>query len=624
MIHAIWNLEASAAFQSLIAISVLIGLVLVARKPVAHVFGASAAYLLWLLPLARFVLPPLPANLSLFGLAPQEMTGLDGTFRTPVTTAPKGLDHGGANVIETLPIQDIEAPWIMASPAILDTPTTGLAHLVLPALGVLWIAGTVYCLLRSALGHQSFLKIVKAEARPVSQRLERTADEVAKSIGLKSRPHIASSLISSGPLVTGLFRPVILLPAWFESDYDLSEQRAALAHDMMHVRRGDIWALQLSEIISAVFWFNPLIWFARPAFRLDQEAACDADVLRSGAISPHAYGSTLLKAVRIALPERLPAGASLALTHGIKERMFRMTRPAPTRHRRLAGMGVTALFGSIALIATATVTATAGESRSVTIDDGTLIIDGETIKGRQFVLLGDPFEHTSPHPKDEAEIERLSAEIEREAAELAGAAMDGMHDGDWSMDVVQPLPPIPPAAATHPAPPTPHKGESHEAFQDRVEAWAERIEAQAEALSAAHESRAEAYAARMEVRTSMNEARMKAHEERIAARSQELEALMASRFGSDFEARIEDASTAIDTLVEGCVGADLREGEVRIVEHVGADGKTHRAACVQGTKSALRSEATSKAIYENDALCEEEKKAFKQVQKGQHKMRIEK
>ena len=49
------------------AVGLLVLLVLAIRKPFAKRYGAKAAYLLWALPLARFVMPPLPGNWSLAG-----------------------------------------------------------------------------------------------------------------------------------------------------------------------------------------------------------------------------------------------------------------------------------------------------------------------------------------------------------------------------------------------------------------------------------------------------------------------------------------------------------------------------------------------------------------------------
>ena len=59
--------------EMVLAVSLLILVVLFARKAVAREFGPGLAYALWLLPLARLVMPPLPTGMSwisLLGLAP--------------------------------------------------------------------------------------------------------------------------------------------------------------------------------------------------------------------------------------------------------------------------------------------------------------------------------------------------------------------------------------------------------------------------------------------------------------------------------------------------------------------------------------------------------------------------
>ena len=48
------------AFGTAVAVSLLIVLVLVLRRPVARLFGARAAYALWAAPLIRAVMPSLP------------------------------------------------------------------------------------------------------------------------------------------------------------------------------------------------------------------------------------------------------------------------------------------------------------------------------------------------------------------------------------------------------------------------------------------------------------------------------------------------------------------------------------------------------------------------------------
>ena len=63
--------DMTSALQTVLAVSVLIGLILFVRRPVAKHFGAGVAYALWALPLARLVLPPLQVPVSLMPLLAQ-------------------------------------------------------------------------------------------------------------------------------------------------------------------------------------------------------------------------------------------------------------------------------------------------------------------------------------------------------------------------------------------------------------------------------------------------------------------------------------------------------------------------------------------------------------------------
>ncbi|OYW83705.1 MAG: hypothetical protein B7Z22_12110, partial [Hyphomonas sp. 32-62-5] len=328
----------------------------------------------------------------------------------------------------TAPPAIAEAPASLALPveplSLIETPDL-LAYAGLIALAV-WGAGVAFLLARSVFTHSQFMSVVEREGQPVTGDLETLSIEVAREAGLKRMPRIVTSLISSGPFVTGLFRPVVVLPAWFAEDYSRTEARAAIAHELTHVKRGDLWALQASEVFVALMWFNPLAYIARQAFRTDQEAACDADVLRRGHASPHAYGSTLVKAVRMQMPARIALTTSLPLTHALKERLKLMSYPAPDSRRRWIGFGAAVLLGTTALVGTASVAA-AGEhkSKDLKIQNGTLWLNGEKIDNRQVVLLTDPVEGILPTPPVPPDVEELSAAIASDVAELTGPEMLG-------------------------------------------------------------------------------------------------------------------------------------------------------------------------------------------------------
>lgn len=82
------------------------------------------------------------------------------------------------------------------------------------------------------------------------------------------------------PMLFGLFAPRILLPASFTRRFCPVQQQLVLEHENTHLRHGDhVWNA-LALILVTVFWFNPLVWLALRSFRINQELACDNQVLR--------------------------------------------------------------------------------------------------------------------------------------------------------------------------------------------------------------------------------------------------------------------------------------------------------------------------------------------------------
>lgn len=623
------------ALETVLAVTLLILLVLAIRKPVARHFGAGTAYALWLLPLARLALPPLPHDVqtSLFSWfrlpAASDVGALPAITRTAHETAATAPALASPAPVTPADILPAAQPVITEAPAplhgLLETPDL-LAYAGMIALAV-WLAGVVYVLARSLYTHMQFMAVVEREGQPVTGALETLSIEVAREAGLKRLPRIVTSLISSGPFVTGLFRPAVVLPAWFAEDYSRTEARAAIAHELTHVKRGDLWALQASEIFVALMWFNPLAYIARQAFRTDQEAACDADVLRRGHTSPHAYGSTLVKAVRMQMPARIALTTSLPLTHALKERLKLMSYPAPDSRRRWIGFGAAILLGTTALVGTASVAA-AGEhkSKDLKIQNGTLWLNGEKIDNRQIVLLTDPVQDIVPTPPVPPEVEQLSASIAADVAELTGPEMLGdvidMSKDPEFLEITRlsaELAMMGASLGTEAA----FEGISMNfagMSEDEIEAWSQDFEARMEAKAAEIEARAAEMEAKMEQRSALLEARMdaasearaQAIEKRIEANAARIEAEVERHYGKDFEARIEARTAVIPELVQECVALNLADGETRIIERKTDDGLSVKIACSAGNKDVLRSQATMGYINSNTGLSEEEKARFRQ------------
>lgn len=168
-----------------------------------------------------------------------------------------------------------------------------------------------------------------------------------RSLGtLAGGPCVLRAQSSAGcPVLLGVFRPRLILPADFSSRYTRRERLLILAHERMHLRRGDgVWNA-LAALFRCVFWFNPLAHLASRYFRIDQELACDAAVLRDHSGARRSYASAMLKA-QLA-DAALPVGCHWQSAHFLKERLQMIKREFPGRKRRTSGY----VFVSLAAMA---------------------------------------------------------------------------------------------------------------------------------------------------------------------------------------------------------------------------------------------------------------------------------
>lgn len=98
----------------------------------------------------------------------------------------------------------------------------------------------------------------------------------------------------SVPMTWGTFKPLLLLPTSVHQ-WSTADLRAALEHELAHIRHRDAARRWLGTLVTALWWPHPLVWLASRAWKLEQERACDDAVLRAGS-DAESYASQLIAA----------------------------------------------------------------------------------------------------------------------------------------------------------------------------------------------------------------------------------------------------------------------------------------------------------------------------------------
>jgi len=131
----------------------------------------------------------------------------------------------------------------------------------------------------------------------------------------------------TGPATLGHIDPVVLLPESFQS-LDENSQRSIACHELLHVRREDWLVTIIEEIVGALLWFNPGVWWVIAQAKLAREQLVDAEVVKLTAREP--YIEALLS-MAVVSARRWPLPAAPFFTEGHLVRRMRLLLSGPRR-----------------------------------------------------------------------------------------------------------------------------------------------------------------------------------------------------------------------------------------------------------------------------------------------------
>ncbi len=310
--------------ETVVTSSVLIAVLILLRAVFKGRIRLSLQYALWLLVAIRLLLPfPLfNSALSVMNVADITGSAVGGQAENtgaPVASRPtQELDVSlGAAIVEA------SAPAVSAhSLPVQGGGTADAAHFNAAAvLRIVWLIGA------AAMG----LWFVIFNLR-LYVKLRRTREPA----GMQAcRLPVYLTRCVSTPCLFGIFRPAVYLPHGCLEETQAIEY--ILAHEETHYRHGDqLWAY-LRCLCLALYWFNPLVWWAAALSRRDCELACDEGTIkRIGEENRRAYGHTLINMIAPqGGPSELLCGATTMTSgkRGIKERITMIAN----KPRRLAG-----------------------------------------------------------------------------------------------------------------------------------------------------------------------------------------------------------------------------------------------------------------------------------------------
>ena len=244
----------------------------------------------WLVVMAKFALPWGPAM-------PWSLSDLFALFTS---------ESGGGSIV--IVATKSAAPTVTASSG------PAIAWLLLASA---WALGTAFVLARATFRYRATLHAARTAPDAPAREL---IVELAARFGVKT-PRLVVGDSAVGPYVIGAFRPIIVVPPALLDDVTLL--RAALLHELAHVKRRDAIGRVVQLVAVALFWWLPVVRIASRRLELARERACDAWALESGEVSRPAYARLLLQMAQL----RTAAAPALAAPHALDARVTSVLGP---------------------------------------------------------------------------------------------------------------------------------------------------------------------------------------------------------------------------------------------------------------------------------------------------------
>lgn len=230
-------------------------------------------------------------------------------------------------VSESTSTQSMSAIWKMGRFGSVDLiPLLFWSWLVSVMIASLWQWGRYFI----------FLRWINSLCIEESERVQGILTELVDRLEIRRKIRVKILTDSVGPAIVGLFAPTILLPKVIVEKLSDAELRALIAHELIHVRRGDlVWAL-LQMIVNCLWWFHPVAGWLNQRISDVSELCCDQETISSLRCDASTYARCLISVLeqkhQLHVAPALPGVRPMQVTVERLERIMRLKQGSCQRN----------------------------------------------------------------------------------------------------------------------------------------------------------------------------------------------------------------------------------------------------------------------------------------------------
>lgn len=327
MYHIIYSL-----FNTVIKLSfmgcLIVAFICLIKKINKNFIGIKFQYAIWFILIFRLLLPfSISSELSIYNYVPD--------YESTVMNIPKAI-YNAYEINEHN--SDVPSEKQHKSPDYLTS-----AENTLP---IIWLCGVLIVGFSIVISNIVFLSRMKKYPFIKEPDVLNLFEECKEQIKIfKNISLVKSSGGIKTPCVVGAIRPKIIIPKRILEECDLEHLKYIFLHELVHVKRKDIFVNYLAGYLCIIHWFNPFIWHGFKCMREDREICCDSIALsciRDEEVKK--YGFAIIKLAEISSRAPwLPSMAGIINNKSKLERRIKMIKSFKKNSYRLSALAVLGL-----------------------------------------------------------------------------------------------------------------------------------------------------------------------------------------------------------------------------------------------------------------------------------------
>lgn len=221
-------------------------------------------------------------------------------------------------------------------------------------LAFIWLLGFVLLFFRLLFGFlvvKRFKRSLTAIDHEADEPLGEIVRKIQKQFPGMSLPGMNTTGAIYSPLVLGIFKPILVIPAHLFETLSENDLKSILLHELSHIYHRDQLIGVLQRMVTALHWWNPAVYKLSEYFSRAREEISDNYALMENSSREYA-GCLINLAEKTSLISRMPLSLGMASPHiPMKERILHILSKERIMDTKLKN-STTLLIGLIAIVLT--------------------------------------------------------------------------------------------------------------------------------------------------------------------------------------------------------------------------------------------------------------------------------